>query len=187
MDAINIIEKYYDKNSELYQILINHSTSVTQKALTISKNHPELNIDNQFIYEAGMLHDIGISQTNAPSICCFGTHPYLAHGYLEKFDDDYDDFVWLCVTKSLEYHPQRPNTLIIKGNLLDRALTRYLNYTGGRMDGYASFFVSELEDTAERLDALGWSPMSAELKEKLDTNALQGQQGQEERINNTNP
>lgn len=82
MDVINIIEKYYDKNSDLYKILIDHSTSVTQKALDISHAHPELNIDNQFISEAGMIHDIGIFLTNAPSIHCFGSYPYLAHGYL---------------------------------------------------------------------------------------------------------
>ena len=82
MDVINIIEKYYDKNSLLYKILIDHSIAVTQKALAISANHPELNIDNQFVREAGMLHDIGVFMTNAPSIYCFGTHPYIAHGYL---------------------------------------------------------------------------------------------------------
>ena len=29
-----------------------------------------------------MMHDIGIFETNAPSIFCFGKHPYIAHGYL---------------------------------------------------------------------------------------------------------
>ena len=32
--------------------------------------------------EAALLHDIGIFQTNAPTIQCFGSHPYIAHGYL---------------------------------------------------------------------------------------------------------
>ncbi|WP_459683887.1 HD domain-containing protein [Viscerimonas tarda] len=78
----DIIEKYYDKNSELYKILVEHSLSVTQKALSISEQHPELGIDNRFVGEAGMIHDIGIFMTNAPSIHSFGTHPYIAHGYL---------------------------------------------------------------------------------------------------------
>lgn len=60
--------------------------------------------------------------------------------------------------------------LCIKFDDVDRALTRHLNQTGGQMDGYASFFVSQLEDTADRL----WKSMSAELKDKLDSNALQG-------------
>ena len=29
-----------------------------------------------------MLHDIGIFETQAPSICCFGTEPYICHGLL---------------------------------------------------------------------------------------------------------
>ena len=27
-----------------------------------------------------MLHDIGIFRCNAPSICCYGTEPYIKHG-----------------------------------------------------------------------------------------------------------
>ena len=84
MNPLDIIENYYDKNSELCRILITHSTSVTQKALSIAKNHPELNIDAKFVSEAGMLHDIGIFMTDAPSIHCFGKYPYIAHGYLGK-------------------------------------------------------------------------------------------------------
>ncbi|MFR9165643.1 MAG: HDIG domain-containing metalloprotein [Dysgonomonas sp.] len=82
MNPLEIIEKYYEKNTELYSILTNHSRSVTEKALLIAQNHPELKIDTQFVSEAGMLHDIGIFETYAPSIQCFGTHPYIAHGYL---------------------------------------------------------------------------------------------------------
>lgn len=104
----------------------------------------------------------------------------LAHGYLEKYNNDYDDFTWLCVTKSLEYHPQRPNTLIIKGKTLDRALMKHLSRTGGLMDNYALFLEKELIETSHRLEALGWEPMSTELKDKLDTNAESGRKIQEE-------
>lgn len=82
MNPIDIIKKYYTPDSDLYKILINHSSSVVEKALKIAKHHPELNIDTQFVKEAGMLHDIGIFLTNAPSIYCFGEYPYIAHGYL---------------------------------------------------------------------------------------------------------
>ena len=34
------------------------------------------------LFYGALLHDIGIFQTDAPSIRCFGTHPYIAHGYL---------------------------------------------------------------------------------------------------------
>ncbi|MDU1906177.1 MAG: HDIG domain-containing protein [Dysgonomonas sp.] len=82
MNPIEIIKKHYTENSPLYNILIDHSTDVTRKALQIAENHPELNIDKQFVSEAGMLHDIGIFMTYAPSIECYGEHPYMAHGYL---------------------------------------------------------------------------------------------------------
>jgi uncharacterized protein len=82
MDPIKIIEKYYKPQSSLYQILLTHSQHVTQMALSIAKAHPELHLDEQFIAEAAMLHDIGIYLTNAPDIECHGTYPYICHGYL---------------------------------------------------------------------------------------------------------
>ena len=85
MDLIKIIEKYYDSKSSLYQILLTHSRHVTQKALSIAKAHPELHLDEQFIAEAAMLHDIGIYLTDAPDIECHGTYPYICHGYLGAY------------------------------------------------------------------------------------------------------
>ncbi len=79
---LHIIEKYYEKDSELYNILIKHSRSVCNKALKIAYNHPELQADTKFIEEAAMLHDIGIFMTYAPTIKCYGTHNYMEHGYL---------------------------------------------------------------------------------------------------------
>ncbi len=84
MNALDIIEKYYKKDSELYTILIKHSTDVMNKALSIAENHPELHIDTEFVKEAAMLHDIGIFLTHAPSIKCFGIAPYICHGYLGR-------------------------------------------------------------------------------------------------------
>lgn len=82
MNPIGIIEKYYDPKSELYRILIIHSSQVRDKALEVLEKHPEFNADAQFISEAAMLHDIGIFLTDAPKIKCFGTHAYVEHGYL---------------------------------------------------------------------------------------------------------
>ncbi|WP_280672142.1 MULTISPECIES: HD domain-containing protein [unclassified Dysgonomonas] len=82
MDVNNLIEKYYRRDSELYDILVNHSKAVADKALLIADNHPELNADRQFLYEASMLHDIGVFMTNAPEIQCFGDRPYICHGVL---------------------------------------------------------------------------------------------------------
>jgi len=82
MDTLEIIEKCYKKGSDLYNILIDHSTSVMNKALFIADKHPELGIDKEFVKEAAMLHDIGIFLTNAPEIQCYGIAPYICHGYL---------------------------------------------------------------------------------------------------------
>lgn len=80
MDYQAIIDKYYPEENELRRILMIHSRSVADKALAIAEAHPELHINKQFVEEAAMLHDIGIFRTNAPSIQCFGTEPYICHG-----------------------------------------------------------------------------------------------------------
>lgn len=82
MNVLDIIKKYYKEDSELYHILIDHSTDVMNKALSIAEKHPELDIDKDFVREGAMLHDIGIFLTNAPSIQCFGDKPYICHGFL---------------------------------------------------------------------------------------------------------
>ena len=82
MDYNKIIEKYYPEANRLRDILIVHSTLVTQRALKICDAHPELRLDRRFVEEAAMLHDIGICRCDAPKICCFGTEPYLRHGLI---------------------------------------------------------------------------------------------------------
>ena len=75
-----IIDKYYGGCGALRHILLTHSQSVAQRALQIASNHPELNIDTDFVREAAMLHDIGIIRVDAPGIECHGTEPYIRHG-----------------------------------------------------------------------------------------------------------
>ena len=82
MDALAIIDKYYPEDNELKHILLTHSRSVANKALWIADSHPELKIDKQFLEEAALLHDIGVFLTDAPGIHCYGTYPYICHGYL---------------------------------------------------------------------------------------------------------
>ena len=81
MNPLEIIDKYC-KDEELRHILLVHSRAVADKALTIARNHPELQADEQFIEEAALLHDIGIVRVNAPAIACVGTEPYICHGIL---------------------------------------------------------------------------------------------------------
>ena len=82
MDPLKIIDKYYPEENELKHILLVHSKDVANKALDMARKHPELGLDLNFIEEAAMLHDIGIFLTDASGICCFGSHPYICHGYL---------------------------------------------------------------------------------------------------------
>lgn len=79
-DYQQIINKYYPEDNELKRILMVHSHKVADKALEVAKRHPELHLDEAFLEEASMLHDLGIFRTNAPGIQCFGTEPYICHG-----------------------------------------------------------------------------------------------------------
>jgi len=82
MNPLALINKYYDENSPLYELLVNHGRQVAHKALEVVKRHRELMLDADFVYEAAMLHDIGIFLTDAGNIGCFGSYPYVCHGYL---------------------------------------------------------------------------------------------------------
>lgn len=77
-----LIDKYYPEDSELRRIFLTHSIAVTCRALQICDRHPELGLDRAFVEEAAMLHDIGIFECYAPSICCHGKEPYLRHGII---------------------------------------------------------------------------------------------------------
>lgn len=82
MNPIDIIRKHYDVTSNLYEILVKHSEDVASKALQVVYAHPELDANIDFVYEAAMLHDIGIKFTNANKIDCYGEYKYIMHGYL---------------------------------------------------------------------------------------------------------
>lgn len=73
-----IIEKYTN-DEELRELLIVHSRSVADKAMKIA-DACGLDVDRQFVYDAAMLHDIGVTKCNAPGIHCHGTLPYICHG-----------------------------------------------------------------------------------------------------------
>lgn len=99
MDVLDIIDRYYSDNEKLKEILLVHSRSVADKALSIADRHPELMLDKEFLEEAAMLHDIGIFMTDAPSIHCYGSHPYICHGYLGSellFSLGYDRHALVC-------------------------------------------------------------------------------------------
>ena len=82
MDYQALIDKYYPDDDELRRLLLRHSRQVADRSLLISRRHPELHLDNEFLEEAAMLHDIGIRWCHAPSICCHGEEPYIRHGLI---------------------------------------------------------------------------------------------------------
>ncbi|HET9570725.1 MAG TPA: HD domain-containing protein [Bacteroidales bacterium] len=84
MDTLSILKRHLGSNQELFHTVYTHSRHVMLKALSLSERHPELALDNTFIEEAALLHDIGVYCTNAPDIHCFGSFPYIGHGYLGR-------------------------------------------------------------------------------------------------------
>lgn len=84
MDPIDIISNYYDPDSKLFDILMQHSVHVAEKAMDAASKVPHLKPDLKFIEEAALLHDIGIFKTDTPGLGCFGKHPYICHGYLGR-------------------------------------------------------------------------------------------------------
>ena len=80
-DYQKIIDKYYLPGTRVREILLKHSRQVADKALAIAHSlHLELSDDA--IEAAAMLHDIGIYLTDAAGIGCHGTEPYIRHGIL---------------------------------------------------------------------------------------------------------
>lgn len=82
MNPLEILLHYYAPVSRAFQILLEHSRQVCEKATLLAGKHPELAIDLPFTREAALLHDIGIFLTRAPEIDCHGEYPYVCHGYL---------------------------------------------------------------------------------------------------------
>lgn len=86
IDYEAILAKYCEGNTQLLQILLEHSRQVADRALAILKKHPQWvesgEVDPVFVEEAAMLHDIGVVLCDAPKIHCTGSHAYIEHGYL---------------------------------------------------------------------------------------------------------
>ena len=79
MDWKSIIDKYYSGQPLLREVLLTHSECVARKAMECLARH-SYDINREFVYEAAMLHDIGIIFTDAPDIYCHGELPYICHG-----------------------------------------------------------------------------------------------------------
>lgn len=77
----SLILRFYPKESIAYYYYFTHCIKVTELALQIAALKTEYTLNEDYILKGGMLHDIGIIETNAPDIGCFGELPYIAHTY----------------------------------------------------------------------------------------------------------
>ncbi|MBS3755662.1 MAG: HDIG domain-containing protein [Desulfobacterales bacterium] len=84
MNPLDLIRDYYRPGTLAYEVLVRHCEAVTGAALCLAERVSHLVPDPGFIREAAMLHDIGVFDTDAPQIGCFGKHPYICHGYLGR-------------------------------------------------------------------------------------------------------
>ncbi len=84
MNAVALLEKYFVRNRISFEIVLEHSRMVADKALLVARRQRNTEQELQFIEEAALLHDIGVSRTHAPKISCYGNEPYIRHGVLGR-------------------------------------------------------------------------------------------------------
>ncbi len=82
MPTTTLLKMYFD--SAAFAIVHEHSRMVAAKALRIARYLENSRLDLQFIEEAALLHDIGVSRVLAPHIHCHGSAPYICHGILGR-------------------------------------------------------------------------------------------------------
>lgn len=82
--VMKIIFENYPEKSIAFKYYYTHCIKVTELALKIIDQNKHLKINKEIVTFGAMLHDIGIIQTDAPEIGCFGKYPYIAHTYLGR-------------------------------------------------------------------------------------------------------
>jgi uncharacterized protein len=76
------MEKYF-KGEEL-ELVLTHGRMVADLACKVGRNLGLNDDEIKFLYEAAMLHDIGICKVNAPGIGMHGQAPYITHGVIGR-------------------------------------------------------------------------------------------------------
>jgi len=81
IDPAKVLQKFYPQHTFAYSVLWRHSTVVARKACSVARAVSATeDIDIDFVYQAAMLHDIGIMFVHAPDLGCYGEYPYIMHG-----------------------------------------------------------------------------------------------------------
>ncbi len=83
MAPLETIGKFYKPGTLAHRLLVSHSEKVAEKALRTAAG-AGAGVEEEFLYEAAMLHDIGMFLTDAPGLGCFGSQPYISHGFLGR-------------------------------------------------------------------------------------------------------
>ncbi len=84
VDAEAILKEALGPESRCYEIVRRHGEQVARRALQAADGLVGRRPDEGFLYEAAILHDIGIYLTDTPQLDCRGPHPYILHGILGR-------------------------------------------------------------------------------------------------------
>jgi uncharacterized protein len=84
MNPYHLLEKYYAGNPTGLDIVYRHSRMVAAKALAIAQHSGCAGLDLEFIEQAALVHDIGVSRVYAPRLGCLGSAPYICHGIIGR-------------------------------------------------------------------------------------------------------
>lgn len=84
MNAISILKRSFGENRDAFEIVLEHSAMVAAKAVAIARSLLDPAIDVNFVEQAALLHDIGISGIHSPRIACHGDAPYICHGIIGR-------------------------------------------------------------------------------------------------------
>jgi uncharacterized protein len=82
MWPIELLSRYLD--AKPLEIVLEHSRYVADLALEVAGRLAVTAEERQFIEEAALLHDVGVSQVHAPGLELDGIHPYIMHGVLGR-------------------------------------------------------------------------------------------------------
>lgn len=80
LGSVGLLERYFDR--EALKVIVTHGMVVAELALEVG--HFLALPDNElvFLYEAAMLHDVGVCGIQAPHIGIHGAAPYIMHGII---------------------------------------------------------------------------------------------------------
>lgn len=83
VQPLALIDKYYADHEQARRVLLAHSRQVAGLAARVAEGMARSGpVDMDFVYEAALLHDIGMIFTDAPQLGCHGDQPYITHGVL---------------------------------------------------------------------------------------------------------